>query len=287
MKLLIVLFFTVSLCSQHIVIIVPGTWATKELWHTPQGDFFKEVQKTAQELDMRVITYNWSGALSYDARVCAAQGLVTLIRSYPADTVFTVIAHSHGGNVVYEASQQLFNHGCRSRIQAVYTLATPCSELEVLPNMDVIEYVYHFFSFADVVQTIHGMYDRVLPMHARCCNLRFMINNREPDHGNMHHPMIGTWILYFHEYYIKNKVGSFANFIYENPGVISLFPFLEPRYQVDEDRENDLRRDRMFQYNLSTTAFDRSFDTSYYAKVPAVAKAMAGRQDDPIYHSKL
>ena len=263
MKFNIILFLTFSLCAQHTVIIVPGTWAAKERWHTPQGDFFKEVQRAAQDLDMQVLTYNWSGALCYDARVCAAQGLVNLIRSYPHETIFTIIAHSHGGNVVFEASQQLYACGYRSCIRALYTLATPCSELEVLPNMDVIEYVYHFFSFADLVQTVQGMYDRVLPAHPRCCNLRILMNNREPDHGSMHHAMIGNWILYFHEYYIKNKVGSFANFTYENPGIILLFPFLEPRYQIDEERENDLRRDRMLQYNLTVTAFDR---TSHFSK---------------------
>lgn len=260
----ICLLIVFSLNAHHIVIIVPGTWAAQEIWHTPTGDFFKEVQHAALDLNMQVITYNWSGKLSYDARIQAAYGLVTLMHRYPQDTQFTIIAHSHGGNVVYEASQQLYTQGHRNCICALYTLATPCSELEVLPNMAVIEYVYHFFSYADVVQTVHGMYDRVLPTHARCANLRILMNNHEPDHGNMHHPMIGAWLLYLHEYYIKNKVGSFAQFEHQNPGIILLFPFLEPRYQLDEEREDDLRRDRKFIYQLSTNSFDRSYPIPIY-----------------------
>jgi len=255
-----------SLNAQHIAIIVPGTWAAQEIWHTPTGDFFKEVKRAADDLNMQVITYNWSGKLSYDARVQAANGLVTLMLSYPVGTTFTIIAHSHGGNVVYQASAQLYNRGYRHYIKAVYSLATPCSELEIVPNMAVIEYLYHFFSYADLVQTVHGMYDRTVPVHCRCANLRILINNREPNHSTMHDPMIGTWLLYLHEYYIQNKIGSFANFEHQKPGIILLFPFLEPRYQVDEEREQDLVLDRKFMHQLSTSAFERSFDTSYYAK---------------------
>lgn len=259
MKIISLLLITFSLSAQHLVILVPGTWSRNEIWHTHSGDFFKEVQRAAHDLDMQVITYNWSGKLSHDARIQAARELVTLMHSYPEDTQFTIIAHSHGGNVVYETSQQLYNQGYRNYIRALYTLATPCSELEVLPNMAVIEYVYHFFSYADLVQTVHGMYERTLPSHPRCCNLRILINNREPDHADMHQAMIGAWLLYLHEYYIKNKIGSFAQFEYQNPGIILLFPFLEPRYQLDEDREQDLYLDRKFMYQLSTSTFDRTY----------------------------
>ncbi len=234
-----------------IVIVVPGTWSTQETWHTPGGDFFDALEQRAHKCGYAVVPHLWSGKLEYESRVRAAKGLVRLIESYPAETEFFVVAHSHGVNVVNHASQLLHEHSAAVHIEALFALAGPVSELEALPNMAIINYVYNFFSYADIFQTVHGFYQREFPEHERIANLCVTIDGKEPGHRTMRHPTVGKWLLWLHEQTRSPENNGFENFRFGQPGVVHFYRDQPPRYEIDYERDEAREAERRLLFLLT------------------------------------
>ena len=67
-----------------------------------------------------------------------------------------------------------------------------------MPNMDKIDFMYHFFSYADLVQPVLGLFGREYPSHERIANIRTLINDKNPLHSQLHNPLVAKWICMFH-----------------------------------------------------------------------------------------
>jgi pimeloyl-ACP methyl ester carboxylesterase len=217
-----------------VYIVVHGTWPADADWYLPGGDFFDELVRNTIKQKAYVVPYNWSGKLSHASRVQAAKGLAHVIQSYPVDTPIYVVGHSHGGNVALLASQILGKDRHNEHIiQALYTLGTPISEEQYFPDMNVIMYVYNFYSRSDMVQSVFGTFGREFADHRRIANLRITIEGKEPGHSDLHHPVVARWIPCIPDYLAQKNVNSFQFFSFINPGVIHFNFQSEPRYEID------------------------------------------------------
>lgn len=222
-----------ELSGQSVFITVHGTWSSECAWYMPGGDFFDALEKSVLDNDGVVIPFSWSGANSVDAREKAGRNLAKIIDSYDGSSArIIVVAHSHGGNVALLASHALK----KNKIDILYTLGTPINS-SIYPNMDMINFCYNLFSFEDLIQPVFGMFAREHVPHARIGNIRVVLNGKEPDHAQLHNPIVGHWLASLHDI-IKKEIGS---------GVIYFDNTKTPLYALDKKREELLERD----YKLS------------------------------------
>lgn len=238
--------------NHTVFIIIHGTWGSEAAWYTPEGDFFTSLEATAQMEKAAVIPFCWSGSNNYEARNKAAKNLSKLIESYDAHTKIILIGHSHGGNVALLASQLLSTH----KISIIYTLGTPITT-SIYPNMNNIKYCYNLFSFEDLIQTVLGLFKREHAMHERIRNIRVILNGTEPDHTQLHHAAIGTWLPYIHSHVMRfeqkhpDKRGE--------PGVIRINSTSPPTYTFDPKRKELLEKDHQLSI-LILNSFRKSFE---------------------------
>ena len=185
--------------ATHICIVVHGTWATHEAWAQPGGDFFETLrwsferenqQRNADKI--RMTAFSWSGKNNHAERQQAAQKLATMLATLPRTTRITLVAHSHGANVCFLASQLLVKTGCT--IKTLYALGAPIDRAHYQPNMSVIGSLYNLFSFGDPVQTVSGCFERALPPHLRITNIALTCNGTRPDHAELHTPLVARWL---------------------------------------------------------------------------------------------
>ncbi len=99
------LFFFMSMQLKAVVFLVHGTFASKDLWHQKGGDFY-QAYADINTTDT-IITFTWSGKLSAQAHIEAAEALCALIINRPYDERKVFVGHSHGGNVINIASHLL------------------------------------------------------------------------------------------------------------------------------------------------------------------------------------
>jgi hypothetical protein len=242
--LLLIMMHSATLCKKSIVFLIHGTWAHKkfeEHWYNPQGYFFETLEKQLAKENALLVPFLWSGGLSEQARLSAAQVLAKLIESYPEDIPINIIAHSHGATVAVLASQILGNNPKNMhRICQFYSLGRPVDNKLHWPDMNVIDYFYNFFSFNDLIQRVLGDYDReVLPAHGRIANIRIIINGQNPSHSELHHKCIAQWIYSIHDMLCPQDWFDFCS-----PGVLSFSDLQPPTYSLDRERETLRERDR-------------------------------------------
>jgi hypothetical protein len=231
--------FAISAQSE-VFIIVHGTWSSFSPWHRCKSSFFKALEQNASK-DTHVVGFNWNGKNSYQDRKLAAQELKNLILSYK-NTKINIVAHSHGVNVAIKTSHLLANHP--KAIQTLFALGVPVDEVNYIPNMNAIEFLYNLFSFNDFVQTTFGMFKRTFPDNPNIANLRVFINNNEPTHQQLHDKLIAQWIPHIHKDYVQQKKCSFRKFRYEQPAILCLFDNSEPIYTIDSYFEELLKEDQ-------------------------------------------
>lgn len=227
-----------------VFILIHGTWGADCSWYAPEGDFFQALEETVSSKNSVVVSFRWSGGCGHDSRVKAACSLIKLIKTYDLSTAIFVIAHSHGGNVVTLASQMLAQEkDNKHKIRALFTLGTPVMS-NYLPNMKVIHYIYNLFSFEDLIQTVLGLSVREFPEHKRIANLRVFVNGKEPDHGGLHHHLVGKWIAYIHQHfkqYLEDK--NIINHISEQ-SIIYFDAEKSPEFAHDKYRKELHEKDR-------------------------------------------
>jgi RHS repeat-associated protein len=132
-----------------LTVIVPGTWNDNQEWK--KSRFRAQVSKTFGE-DAVVLDNNNMGN-SKKARSEAAKKLQALIANHkfaPGEKL-NVVAHSHGGNVVAEASQSGISH----KIDNLVTLGTPIRS-DYSFNESAIGLHLNVFSNKDKVQAQLG-----------------------------------------------------------------------------------------------------------------------------------
>ena len=255
--------YTVVQCNT-VFIIIPGTWAYQGTWYKPGGNFFEALSHSAQTLDMEVVTYYWSFKNSYADRLEAATNLVLFLQRYSKETNIILVSHSHGSNVAIIASKLLGNyvqkkhiygsmpHGC-CVIKAIYALGTPVDPDAYMPDMYVVKSFYHFFSFSDFIQPVFGMFERIFPEHPRIANIAITIDNREPNHTELHAPCIGTWLPYIHKKLAKQGIGNFESFAFPVPAYIHFYTDKHPEYCIDHLRSALLVTDQKLIQKFTTT----------------------------------
>jgi len=246
---IVILFLLLKMHAQiekpsSVFILIHGTWGAECSWYVPNGDFFNAIETTVSEKDSVVVSFRWSGGCGHESRIKAAQSLVKLIKTYHVDMAIFVVAHSHGGTVAVLAShllaQELDN---KHHIRALFTLGTPVMS-NYLPNMKIIHYVYNLFSFEDLVQPVLGLSARAYPEHKRIANLRVLVNGKEPDHTNLHDPIIGKWIAYLHKYFKQYLQGKQIMHDISEPSIVYFEQDKAPEYAYDAQREDLTERDR-------------------------------------------
>ncbi len=105
-------------------------------------------------------------------------------------------------------------------IDKIYLLATPVDAQNFAPHMKIINHVYSFYSIADHIQSVAGLFKQTYPKHERLVNFLTTIENtgifspNNPTHTQMHNSMIAKWLLLIPETLKENCLGSFENFTY-------------------------------------------------------------------------
>ena len=253
------LFLLISSCcldakEKILFNLVHGTWSQKAAWHKEQGGFFKTVKNWANKKyiepqSVSIKSFEWSGALSHKSRIKAGEQLAHTIKNLPVDTVIHIIAHSHGANVVFTASQILAEEKSKHHIESCFLLGAPIKIERYKPNMEKISYIYNMFSFKDYVQTVFGTYERTLPEHEKVMNLQITIHGIQPGHSELISETVAKWIPYFHEF-CQEKKDSFHACSYKKPGIVHFFQDKKPMYAVDKDQKKLIAYDKKMQKRL-------------------------------------
>lgn len=227
--------------AKELFIIVHGTWAQQESWAQPGGDFFENLWNNVGH-NASISSYSWSGKNSNTERQRAAHTLATQLNKLPKDTSIRLIAHSHGANVCFLASQLLENSG--KIIKTIYALGAPIDHARYQPNMNIINQIYNIFSFGDPVQTVSGCFERALPPHPRITNIAITCNNRRPNHAELHSPLVANWLtavpnLCNQATLNSSDTSSSPSTTSASPsifyGTLNLFDNQQPRYYVDNN----------------------------------------------------
>lgn len=258
--------------SAQVIIIIHGTWAHKKVyqhWYSPEGYFFDAIERNVPK-NTKVISFLWSGSNSSFARDAAGKALAKLIDSYPSSTKISIIAHSHGATVGVIASHYLAkNTSHRHKITHFYSLGRPVDNLLHMPNMEVIEHFYNFFSYNDAIQRVFGLYEReIVPRHERIVNMRIMIDGKDPDHSELHDPCVAEWLCELHTFLAEHAAFSFIN-----PGLLHFFSDGPPEYSVDTERNTlrvkDQKSNTKFNHAIKTGSYKlkRSFKEFFAAKM--------------------
>ncbi|WP_157489388.1 hypothetical protein [Lysobacter sp. Root916] len=124
--------------SNLVVYIVPGTWQYgffrrkskpgHPMWFEQGGGFYDSVLEPLPK-GTQIRRLIWSGQNRFGARSAAAQRLAGIIvqksEEDPPDTVYAIVAHSHGGTIAADAVSMISGDPVTGRIAGLITLATP------------------------------------------------------------------------------------------------------------------------------------------------------------------
>ncbi len=247
------LFFLNNLCKESVLVIIHGTFAQKEQWYKPNGDFFKAVENFFS--NHTIASFTWSGGPSVQDRSDGAQKLLLFLLNL-SDTYknISIIAHSHGANVAIEALHKatLYNH--KIFIKRFYTLAPPINQKFYNPPMHRIEQLHNLFSFGDCIQTVHNVFERTFKPHPRITNTEIKIDNFCPGHSDLHSPLIAFLLPQLETLLFKN-----------HNCVIYLSHNTLPQVTIDNERENALLYDKQFIQTIAS-CFARTTINAYSKK---------------------
>ncbi len=151
-KILLIFLFFVGQKALSVTILIHGTFAKNETWFQPQGDFYRAYISSLKE--EQLIPFVWSGKLSHEERLKAAHDLSKqIIACYP-DNV-TVIAHSHGGNVVNLASHLLeaASYSIQNAYQEPVTYKINAMLKLFMPELVFVQYDFPFSYSREIFQS--------------------------------------------------------------------------------------------------------------------------------------
>ncbi len=256
-----ILFTRNTLYTKSACIIIHGTWAQNESWYKPGGDFYYEICVANQYLNLvdEIISFSWSGKLGYLDQIEAAKKLMQQIISY--DFVI-LMGHSHGVTVGILASMFMGQNNSDSKfmnkIKKFYALGVPVdSGAQIYPDMSVIGKFYNLFSLGDIIQPIHGLYERCFLEHENMVNIAVQLDDLHPSHSELHHPSIAKHLLAIPDFYKIKKIGNFENFKHNHPAEIFFFSTKNPHYEFQDDQKKRIQTDKIA-FELFQYAFFRS-----------------------------
>lgn len=131
-------------------------------------------------------------------------------------------------------------------IDALYTLGTPNDIDDYESHMDVIQFLFNFYSHGDLVQDLVGDRELPDPKHDRAVNLDIRLKGSgwfglwgKPNHLQMHAQEIAKWILYVPFYLANEQQSGFQNFTFERDGRIRFGANRFPKYSYAKKRFRD------------------------------------------------
>lgn len=163
-----------------LYILIPGTWANEDGWHTPASSFYKTLQEHLAPHDS-ILPFYWAGKNSHKSRVIAGDQLALLLKQLPRDVTIIIIAHSHGGNVALLGIEK-----AQRSIEALCLLGTPINEEAYPLAHSSIKRCYNLFSWSDSVQPVFGYFNRIVPDHPQCVNASMHFGDKEPQHSDLY-----------------------------------------------------------------------------------------------------
>jgi hypothetical protein len=108
-----------------VITLVHGTWGRQSEW-IKEGSRLREAFEATLKDRVFFRTFIWSGSNSFAAREKAGEDLRGFLKEgfqlFPNDAAHSIIAHSHGGNVVLKALEDGF---IRARVSSAICLSTP------------------------------------------------------------------------------------------------------------------------------------------------------------------
>lgn len=127
------------------------------------------------------------------------------------DSVFTTLSNAIEGLIQYLENTPTSRGGKYSHqpiIEENYLLATPVDTDDILPSTKIIKETFSFYSKADIIQTIFGLYEKkyklsrklvtnisVVCAQANPNNLTPKIIYNYPSHADLHMPIIGKMLF--------------------------------------------------------------------------------------------
>ncbi|MCL4361373.1 hypothetical protein M1446_03395 [Candidatus Dependentiae bacterium] len=139
-----------------VLFVIHGTGASEKPWyHDSDNETFKAILNFAKSMagqneNIEVVSFRWSGSNTSEDRRMAAKSLAELInRDYVNPLQFRKLitfAHSHGGNVVNDATYLL-----KRPLDDILNLFTP-SRLDFMPSPNGFKKYYNFYSTDDQIQ---------------------------------------------------------------------------------------------------------------------------------------
>ncbi|MGF1543600.1 MAG: esterase/lipase family protein [Parvularculaceae bacterium] len=130
-----------------IYVLVHGTFATPDGWFSEDGPLTRDLEAEGG----RVERFIWSGRNSDRDRSFAARRLAKFIDGLGKDEPISIIAHSHGGNIAYDALAETPTKTC-ARV-TVTTVGTPFLRKKVLLFRSLA-----FETFAVISVLISGLF---------------------------------------------------------------------------------------------------------------------------------
>jgi hypothetical protein len=178
--------------TAEVILVVHGTWASSGWW-LPGSPFIAYLDSvTSGAVYKQSDQFQWTGRNLHSHRLHAGSMLANWLDRHPHVT--TIVAHSHGGNVVTWASRVL-SLSSKHHIGNVILLGTP-SRMEYTPSLRIIENLSNVYSFADFAQTPAGTAPhrrgegRTVSDSQRTLNVLAVNRWFGPSHTDLHEPSV-------------------------------------------------------------------------------------------------
>ena len=235
-----------TMYKKQIWILVHGTFAQEASkiipqmrWWQPQDDFHKELVTNTQNATIH--SFSWCGSNSHEKRIKAGIRLAQFITTVASEkTSIHLIGHSHGANIAILAAQELNKKNTHLEIDSLFCLGTPVSTA-YYPIKTSIKKVFNLFSYADFIQPVAGLFQRVYPEEDHIYNLQVKIDGICPNHHSIHSHLIARFLPT-----LQNVITS------TKPQIIHFFSDKKPEITDDATREKDLEFDKNLTNQLIT-----------------------------------
>lgn len=257
----LILYSHISMYTRSACIIIHGTWAKDCAWYLPGGSFYEAVKLSLQELQLadEIVSFRWSGLLGSMAHQQAAQNLAKLIMEYEK---VVLVAHSHGATVGIIATMVLGSNNSSGkllkRVSRFYALGVPVDPTRIIyPDMSIVDKFYNLFSFGDLIQRVHGLYDRCFAPHVRLTNIAAMLGDLHPSHSDLHHPVIGLHLLKIPDFFQQQMIGNFSKYQDGLPSQITFSQNKHPVFAHQPNQYSLIELDKVA-FDLAQRAFFRN-----------------------------
>ena len=121
---------TSATSPRAVVILVHGTFAPRAPWTRPDSLLAAALKRRL--MDPEILTVQWTGGNTFQARIDAGMQLVDVLASVPPGIPVAIISHSHGGSAICYA--QKYKPEAFGSVNATVCLATPFFGFSVRPG---------------------------------------------------------------------------------------------------------------------------------------------------------